>query len=181
MSHLTCMYRISRIAWLMHVACAKLFKYFIDFLTSYNGQNHIKTFFKFHAGLWKYCRSGKIQLFLARALFWYHIWYWPYLMKKLFGPFHIVHMIWIIWSISYEIADYFDGSPIEQRPTTRNVMYCQSFRILRMPFAIIFNRIIIFFIIILDVGQYYLISMVDFQSKTAFIQLYFYHKIWTIS
>ena len=133
----------------------------MDFLTSYNGQNHIKTFFKFHAGLWKYCRSGKIQFFPARALFWIHTWYWPYDM---------VHIQWksLVWKW-YEMVNNFElnGSIIEQRPTTRNVMYCQSFQILRMPFAIIFDRIIIFFIIILDVGQYYLISMVDSNSKTV--------------
>ena len=97
----------------------------------------------------------------------------------------MVHMLWFIsnidhlgqmtWAISYGMVDGFNmkRSLLEQRPTTRNVMYCQSFRILQMPFAIIFNRIIIFFIIILDVGQYYFISMVDFHSKTVFIQLYF--------
>ena len=93
------------------------------------------------------------------------------LYSKIFGM-HITHYIdHIIWSMvdGFKIK----RSLLEQRPTTRNVMYCQSFRILRMPFAIIFNRIIIFFIIILDFGQYYLISMVDFHSKTVFIQLYF--------
>lgn len=41
----------------------------MDFLTSYNGQNHIKTLFKFHAGLWRYCRSGKIKFELYARTF----------------------------------------------------------------------------------------------------------------
>ena len=53
----------------MHAAGLKFSKYFMDFFTSYNGQNHIKTFFKFHAGLWKYCRSGKIKFELCARTF----------------------------------------------------------------------------------------------------------------
>ena len=87
--------------WMRHALWVKLSKYFIDFLTSYNGQNHIKTFFKFHAGLWKYCRSGKIQLFFLLELFFDFTYDIGHIKWKNF----MGHMVWFI---PYEMVNNFE-------------------------------------------------------------------------
>ena len=79
---------------LLHAICfmSKTLEIFHWFLNKLQWSESYQNVFKFHAGLWKYCRSGMIRFFPGRALFWFHIWYWPYLMKKLYGTYHMARV-----------------------------------------------------------------------------------------
>ena len=93
---------------LLHAACfmSKTLEIFHWFLNKLQWSKSYQNVFQIS------CRSLEVlslrkdpAFFPARALFWFHIWYWPYLMKKLYGAYHMAHMVWFI---PYEMVNNFE-------------------------------------------------------------------------